>query len=207
MSDDLDDLIVDGASDLIDFAFDQVTDSELLKDLPFIGFAVKIAKAGLSVRDRLFLRKVQLFLAALPKIEDEKKARFQEQLDSDKEFRNRVGETLLLIIERLDSLKKPEMLAKAFAYFMKGKIKEQEFRRLASAIDLAFIDDLEFLASRVRLYNNDRLWPLVRAGLAQVSPLAKEDSMSVIAREELNVRISLEISKLGKLFASAMIDV
>jgi hypothetical protein len=57
-------------------------------------------------------------------------------------------------------MKKPPMLAKAFAYFIKGEIQEEEFRRLASAIDLAFVDDLELLAMRFKTVNNKMLWPL-----------------------------------------------
>jgi hypothetical protein len=205
MSDNLEEQIIFDGSDLLDVAVDLATDIELLESLPFFGSAVKAARLALSVRDRLFLRKVQLFLLALPKIGDAEKARLHEQLDNDKDFRDRVGETLVLILERLDSMKKPEMLAKVFAYFIKGKIDDQEFRRLASAIDLAFVDDLMVL-SRGPVISDDTLWSLVRAGFAQITTNTRERRIVTIGEDKLVYQIGVEQSKLGDLFRRAMSD-
>lgn len=204
MSDSLSDQAIEGGSEVLEFALDQLLDEGLLKDFPVVGTAIKLAGLGKSIRDRLFLAKLQRFLSALPDVQAEEKEKFQEKVQSDKDFRNRVGETLLLIIERLDSLEKPEMLAKTFAYFMKGKISESDFRRLASAIDLAFIDDLKFLSAKFKQYHNDRLAPLVRAGLANISPEVKEGNTNIFG-DKMDY-VTLRITKLGNLFISAMND-
>jgi len=204
MSDNVNDQIIEGGSELLEFAIDQILEDGLLKDFPLVGTAIKLATVGKSIRDRLFLAKLQRFLVALPKIDPTKREKFQKQVQDDKEFRNRVGETLLLVIERLDSLEKPEMLAKAFAYFVRGKISESDFRRLASAIDLAFVDDLKFLAPQFKRYHNDRLAPLVRAGLAEITPLIREGTNIIDGHR--GDYATLRVTKLGHLFISAMND-
>src|SRR5262245_36123802 len=101
MSDSLSDQVIEGGSDILEFTIDQLLDDGLLKDFPVVGTAIKLAGIGKSIRDRLFLAKLHRFLSALPQIKDEEKAKFQEEVQSDKNYRNRVGETILLVIERL----------------------------------------------------------------------------------------------------------
>jgi hypothetical protein len=204
MSDELDHPLAAGSSESLDLALDHVVKDDLLQELPIIVSAVRLARAGHAIRDRLFLVKLRRFVSALAHISDQNRSAFREKIKTDAQVRNRLGETLLLIIERLDSLEKSEMLAKVFAYFVKGNIKEEEFRRLASAIDLAFVDDLHYLATEFRMISFDALWSLLRSGLVQISPRAEEHFSSTIFEQKHLYQIRLEISELGRLFTSAM---
>jgi hypothetical protein len=44
---------------------DEIVDDPVVKVIPVLSSAVKIAEAGLSVRDRLFLKKIERFLSGL----------------------------------------------------------------------------------------------------------------------------------------------
>jgi hypothetical protein len=71
---------------------------------------------------------------------------------ADTEKAKKLGETLVLILDRLDDMEKPQMIAQVFAAFIRGKISFEVFRRLASAIDMGTIDDLkEFVKAEPRI--------------------------------------------------------
>jgi hypothetical protein len=46
------------SADLLEPALDAVTDSEVIRSIPVLGGAVKIAGLGKSISDRIFLAKV-----------------------------------------------------------------------------------------------------------------------------------------------------
>jgi hypothetical protein len=54
---------------------------------------------------------------------------------------------LFLVLERLNDFQKPAWLAKAYAAYLANEISASDFRRIASAIDIAFSDDLVALIS------------------------------------------------------------
>jgi len=128
-------------------------DESVLREIPIIKSVVAFCKTGMAIHNQLFLRKVAGFLLACPKFTDaEKEAFVREHLSDPKKAKN-VGDALVLILDKLDDLEKPEMVANAFAACVRGKIPLECFRRLASAIDIGFIEDLKVLA-----YKPDTHW-------------------------------------------------
>jgi hypothetical protein len=53
-----------------------------------------------------------------------------------------VGETALLVIDKLSDLNKAELLGFYFACFLGGHLDQYQFKRISAAIDSAFIDDI-----------------------------------------------------------------
>lgn len=196
--------ITDLSSELLEVGIDQILDEGILRDIPILGTAIRIADIAKSVRDRLFLYKVQLFLNASDRISQAEREKFKQKLDNEPEFREKVGETLLLIIERLDSLEKPALLARLFSHLIRENITLSEFRRLAYAIDIAFIDDLRFLMLRFGQIDNRSFAPLVRSGLAEINPNINRGQENVFGMS--TDYISFRISDLGKLFTRIMTD-
>jgi hypothetical protein len=64
MAEELAPQVVDLGADLFEVAVDTLTDSGVLKDIPVLGSAVKIAVIGKTIHDRIFLTKIHRFLAA-----------------------------------------------------------------------------------------------------------------------------------------------
>ena len=54
----------------------------------------------------------------------------------------RIGNTLLLVIEKVTDLEKPKLLGQLFIAYIDDIISDETLRRLVHCVDIAFIDDL-----------------------------------------------------------------
>lgn len=172
MTDQLGDQVFDTSVELLEALGDQVFDDGLLKDIPILGTAVKIARLSKTIRDRIFLKKVKNFLVSLSEIEELEKQKLYRRLETDKRQREKIGEVIILIIDRFDDLEKPEILARIFISYIKEIITFDQFRKLASAVDLAFVEDLRQLVNskgRSTTDVQDSLQGLIRTGLTAIS--------------------------------------
>jgi hypothetical protein len=135
----------DVAADVLDHGFQVLVDSEVLTDIPLVGVLLKVFEAGVHVRDAVFTRKLFQFLWHVgAAVSEEERQKFAKEMDEDPETRKRVGERLLLAIDRLDDLGKARLLANAFSARLRGEIKLREFDALVTVIDrimLTYLDD------------------------------------------------------------------
>ena len=132
--------------DLAQFGLRELLGGDVLKEIPVIKTVVACYKVPLAVRDQLFLRKVAGFLRAVPDFTTEEKEKFLREHLADPKKVNKLGETIILLLDRLDDMDKLQMLAKVFAALVRGKIPLEIFRRLATAIDQGAVADLnEFI--------------------------------------------------------------
>ncbi len=129
-------------------ALDAMLREGVLRDIPILGSFISVVKAGGQIRDRLFVRKLAGFLAELARVEPEERRRFIEKLGEDSKERQRVGQAVMLLLDRMDDIEKAPLLAKAFAAFVAGQIGFPDFRRLATALDRCLLPDLEVMATR-----------------------------------------------------------
>ena len=115
--------------------FDQLlSEDNVLRDIPVFGTVVRLAKTVGVIRDRIFLAKVLRFLARLGDIPPQDRVKFVKSME-DRGERQRVGEALVLLLDRMDDMDKPELLAKLFAAYLREHIDLETFRWLASALD------------------------------------------------------------------------
>lgn len=156
-------------ADIAEVGLDTILSDGLLKDIPVLGTAVRLATIVLGVRDALFLRKVATFIKEVETGAEEDQARkdFKSALSENSSEAKRTGETLLLILDRCNDFEKPTILAKVFLAFLSKKITFQEFRRLAAAIDAAFVEDLRNLVAYGDRMND--LSALLPSGLSTIS--------------------------------------
>ena len=195
-SSDLDDI----AFELSEIGLDQFLDKDFIKELPVVGVIARIFKDSLDMRHRIFLAKVARFLFRLKDVTKEQNKAFEAKIRNDPNLKKKVGQTLVLILERLDGLEKPDMVGKCFACYLSNIITFSQFRRLASAIDLAFIDDLNALlgtAAESDEFLNDPKENLVRTGLIRFQGSGKQGAGD---------KISYFITPLGQLFIDIMTD-
>ena len=133
--------IQDVASDLSEVFIDLVTTDELVKAIPVIGTLVHLARAKQSITDKLFARKVRsMILGAGPA--DAKRLAFFQSLDADHEVQQRVGQVIVMALDRADDFKKAAIIGRLTSLYAAAEFTFDEFRRLLCAIDRAFIDDL-----------------------------------------------------------------
>jgi len=125
---------------------DNILESEELKQIPVFGTLVKMVKLGSSIRDRLFARKLLTFLHEVASIPFEKRVQFVNRLSS-KGNKQRTGEAILLLLERLDDMTKPEIVGKIVCSAILGEIDDETSLKLSAMVDRSYITDLISLPS------------------------------------------------------------
>lgn len=130
-------------TDIADLSIKNIVEGPL-NELPFVKYITGITKFGISIRDTFLIKKLLAFLREDEKIKNEKKD-FAKKVESDKKYRKRVGDHLVLILDRYDHITKAEYLAKIFNAYLDEKITYEEFLRLSYSIEKAFISDLNNL--------------------------------------------------------------
>lgn len=138
----------DATTDLVvavgDAGLDAAISSGALDGVPILGIATGLWRAGKEVQQELFIRKVARFLdqasAADPAARDKFVEGLKEQGKAE-EF----GETILLILDRLDDTVKPGLVGRIMAAHMRGDIEYGPAMRLVSIIARCYAADLEFL--------------------------------------------------------------
>jgi len=151
--------VLEVATDVCEIALDSTLDEGLLKEVPVFGWIVKATGAVSTVRDRLFLKKVALFLANTSDLSLSERMIFEQNLDNDPTLRKKVGESLFLLLDRHEELEKPEILGRVFARYVKGQIELEEFQRAALAIDrcpATVLKKLDEHYAKLRTYWIDR---------------------------------------------------
>ena len=127
---------------------DSLIDSEIIKSIPVVGTALKLISGTRDLRDKIFLSKVQRFILEIENLSKEEILEFNESITSDEEAMRNVGEASLLVLDKLSDLKKADLLGFYYSCFLSGHLDQHQFKRVAAAIDTAFIDDIEqFLKS------------------------------------------------------------
>lgn len=120
--------------------WDALANSSIAFVIPAAKWLVKGWRGVHDLRADLFARKLLDFITDPSLQTPEARARMKERAESDEA--KKTGEALFLILERLSDMQKPTWLAKVYAAYLAGELKSSDMRRLASAIDTAFGDDL-----------------------------------------------------------------
>lgn len=136
------DNLKDLATDYSELAFDSFLNDGLLKDIPFFGTLYKGFKGFLGVRDALFATKVYKFLTQIKDIPLDERKKFIEDIESEETEKIKVGQALLLILDKLDDLNKPKIIGNLFKATIKEQITYDVFLRLSSIVQRAFLSDL-----------------------------------------------------------------
>jgi len=128
--------------DITEVALDSLLNDGALKDIPIISTIVGTSKTIRAIRDYFLIRKIWSFLQGIKGIGKKEKSKFIKDMKGDKKHSREVGEKLIMLLDRLDDLSKPEMIAKLFKAHLKNKITLNDFFRFSSIIERVFINDL-----------------------------------------------------------------
>jgi hypothetical protein len=127
--------VADLAKEYAEIGLDAVLSDGLLKDIPIVGTIIAIGKAGVSINDRVFAKKLVQFIVSLSTVSESDRNTMIDRLNEEEDFRNKVGERLIEILDRVDSHKKPEMIARVFQAYALKKIDVDTLNRLNFAIE------------------------------------------------------------------------
>ncbi|NMM44751.1 hypothetical protein HH303_09695 [Rhodospirillaceae bacterium KN72] len=138
--------IKDIAVDLAEVGLDAVTKNELIAAIPVFGNIARILGAGVSIRDRLFLKKIASFLNELQSVSQEKRIKFVRELEEDSGTRAKAGAALMMLIDRLDDLDKPPIIGRLYKARIENRITGDELRRFSMIVDRAHFPDLVYIS-------------------------------------------------------------
>lgn len=146
---DLSSIVIDET----ELAIDSLIDDGVFKDIPILSTIVGLVKTGGAIRDYLYLKKIYRFLGVLNNIPENERRDLVGKLGRDEEERTKAGENLLLIIDRLDNIGKPEILGLMFCDYLSGSISKRDFMLLAKSLELF---NLELVQNINAYYNGQR---------------------------------------------------
>lgn len=170
-------------------------DSAIGEAIPFIDRAIKVWRTAGKFRDAVLARKLLSFITNASLQTADARARMREHAESEEG--KKIGETPFPVLDRLNDMQKPVWLAKSYAAYLSDEFSASDFRRLASAIDIAFSDDLIALITTAEPSSNDSAWKqnLVPPGLTSFSVLVPIGGSKIVYR----------VTDLGQLFQKAVL--
>lgn len=140
--------LLEAALENTEVVVDQLISNDLIKDIPLVGTALKACKAVADIRDKLFLAKISRFLTELNSVRPEIKEDLKGKMTNNTEEARRIGEVVLLVLDKVSDLEKPEILAKIFLAYIENQVTFDDFRRITEAVSQAFVDDLRTLVDK-----------------------------------------------------------
>jgi hypothetical protein len=151
------------AQDFGEVALDSILKYGVLKDIPVIGSIIGVAKATISIRDKLLVKKILHFLRELGDTTEEERRKFLQEFEEDAKEQRKIGENLILLLDRLDNLDKSAMVAKLLKAYIKGEIKSyDEFAYYSALVDRSPMFDLSALLSFFSDGDIDEQWLAVK---------------------------------------------
>lgn len=197
----------DLAADLLEVGLDQLIENEVLKEIPVIGSVIKVAKLSRSIPDLIFGKKVEKFALSTAHISDEQRRTFHAKLESEPELRRKAGEAIIMSLDHIDDLEKAAIVGHLFSKFVLGNFELVTLRRLLTAVDQVFLDDL--LLFQKWASGNEWNIGLDRSSLAGTGLVYA--SYPVVTDDEPYSRTQTaepeyQVSRLGQLFAECMSD-
>lgn len=136
--------------DVGELTLDSILEEGVLQDLPVVATLTGIWKTGRSIRDLLFLKKLTSFLIELKDICPRDRTDMVKRLEEDECFTQRVGESIILVLDRLDHLDKPTLVGRAFRAYCAGHINAEQLQRMNHVIDRVFMPYLQLLKRYLR---------------------------------------------------------
>lgn len=191
------------ACELGEVALDAAFEAGAFRDIPVFGTLSAFYKAGIEIRQQIFIRKIVNFLQELSNTSLEKRQRFIEDIERNPKQKQDFGETLLLLIERADHLQKPKILGCLLKHHILDDISYEDVMRLSFIVDRVYISDLNHLfISKPDIPKN----PNIAASLASVGLLKIKGMDGGNFNEPSSGGILYELNEYGEMLLQYGLD-
>ena len=172
---------------------DSLMKDGIARDIPIIGTVIGLGKASIGIKESMFLKKIIHFISELKNISITKRREMIEKIDTSGEFKIRVGEKLLYIIDKCEDHEKSQLIAILFSAFLSEKISYEEFLRASHIVDQVILEDLKRFVTcgwekedgwRLRREDREGHLTLDEAGNIATSGLVELVSPEVMIRDQ-----------------------
>jgi len=168
----------------LDVGLDQFIKDPLVKEIPIVKWIFTLKEVAMSVRDFFLIKKIFRFINELDKITGDEKSAFIKRIEKKIGEKDH-GEYILIVLDRYDHVDKATFLSKIFCAYVMEEITADEFFRISTSIDQAYIEDLRNLLNYYTSDNNDRRFKynktqrnLFSANLSDFYVLSQEEQKS-----------------------------
>ena len=120
--------------ELLDTAYNLLTNDTLAQNLPFVGSIKGLANVGIAIRDYIFAKKAIGFLIISKEIDEEKRKKFTEKILTNKNYRTSLGETYIEFIEKAQNIENAEQIAYLSNACINGHISYEDFLRCSRIV-------------------------------------------------------------------------
>jgi len=125
-----------------EIGIDNLLDDGLLKDIPVISTMIGFAKTGLNFQNKILAKKLINFLIEIDKVPAKDRNQFITKIDNDTNYETKVGETIVMILDKANSFEKSRLHAKLLKASIDEIITYPEFLKLSNIINRAYIRTL-----------------------------------------------------------------
>lgn len=164
---------------------DAVLNDGILKDVPILGTIVGVGKCIKNVYDIRFAKKLIAFLIPIKDVPSGQRIEAIQKWEQDENYRGKVGDTLLGMIERCDDTVKAIWLSKLFYELVLKNSYSRLFMRAEKTLSsLSVMDVQAFLNMSQDHYHHiseEEYEPFIGSGLYQIPKIepAKDEGIDL----------------------------
>lgn len=186
-----------------DGLIDLFANNEVIQNIPIIGTINGVCKYVKNIHDALFVKKLLAFLFSIKNVTCEKRAEAICKWEQDKNYRGKVGDTLLGMIERCDDTAKSKWLSMLFKKLVLEQNNSCLFMRAEKVLSSISVIDMQTFLNNKDRYQHLSLKeyePYIGSGLYKNPQLS-----SNIVSEDLDLsNVYCEITEIGSLMHSIL---
>ena len=134
---------LDFVDDIGELMLDATLDDGILKEIPVLSIIVGVSKCIRNVYDFHFAKKLIAFLIPIKDVPVEEREAAIKKWEQDENYRGKVGDTLLGMIERCDDTVKAVWLSKHFHELVLKRNKPRLFMRAEKVLSSLSIMDMQ----------------------------------------------------------------
>jgi hypothetical protein len=147
ISNEILDTSLDLSIDYAELGFDEILTDGVLKEIPVIKTLVSIAKIGINIKERFFIKKLVTFLQEFHSGAISTKAlnKFKAGFNNEPKYREKVTEQIMIFLDAQLTIDKSKILAKLFAAYVEGHYDWQHFLNLSTCLNLLYPQSFDYL--------------------------------------------------------------
>ncbi len=157
--------------DIGEIMIDATLNEGVLKEVPILGTLVGIYKCIRNVYDVLFAKKLVAFLIPIKDVSPEKRGEAIRKWEEDKDYRGKVGDTLLGMIQRCDDAVKAKWLSMLFYELVLIKGWSRLFMRAEKTLSSLSVMDVQAFLNMTKEHfhriSEEESEPYIGSGLYQ----------------------------------------
>lgn len=187
-------------TDINEVVLDSFLKDGIVKNIPILGLVSKVINIGNTIQERLYTKKLLTFLKQLEDTKAEDREKEINKIDENENYKTKVGEKLLYIINEADDCEKAGYIGILFKLFLEQTLSYVDFIRCVSCINKTNIIDLNFFIKEIFIerYINSNIENYLNTGLITQEykdPMNENYKNNLITHERANIKYN--ISNIG----------